>query len=165
MRRLVVSLVVIVVVLLVADFGLRFWAESWFASQVQQGAELREEPDLDLRGFPFMLVMARGRLPSASVEAEAFSSGGLKVQRLVLELHDVRFSPGRLVSRGSGTIRSDGGTGRATVTQEDLTAYANLRGYPGRIAFHDGRATVTTMQQPLGVEVEVRATGDLSINE
>ncbi|MCA1726135.1 MAG: DUF2993 domain-containing protein [Actinobacteria bacterium] len=161
MRRLVIVVLVILALLVVGDFGFKAYAEGRFAGQVQQGIGLEEKPDLDLGGFPFALAMARGRLPSANVQADGIITGGLRVQHAEIDLRTVTFKAREILAGTKGTIHADTGSGEATVTEEDLTAYVNMQGYAGRIAFGEAVATVDT--QILGANVQ--ATGPMRIKD
>lgn len=162
MRRAFVSAVVVIVGLLVAgDFGFRAYAERRFSGQVQEGLGTRERPDLDLGGFPFALAMARGKLPSARVEAEGVSNEGLRVERVRIDLRSVTFDAGAVLSGRAETVRAESGSGSATVTAEDLTAYINMQGYPGRISFAADVATVDSSF----AGIVVKATGPLSVRD
>ena len=103
MRRRLIVIVVVLGVLVAADFGFRAYAEGKFAADIRDGLGLREDPDLDLGGFPFALAMARGRLSSANVHAEAVTYDGLRFERF-----DVR-AEGRAVlgERAAGQRRRD----------------------------------------------------------
>ena len=160
MRRRLIVLLVILAVLVGADFGFRAYAEGKFAADVRVGLGLREDPDLDLGGFPFAVAMARGKLPSAGVHAEAVTYDGLRVERFDLELKDVEFSASELLGSGDGTIRAASGSGSARVTAEDMTQYLMFKGYPGRVTFGDG---VTTMDAEI-LGFPISATGPLSID-
>ncbi|MEX2457696.1 MAG: DUF2993 domain-containing protein [Actinomycetota bacterium] len=160
MRRRLIVLAVILVAIVAADFGFRAYAEGKFAADIRDGLGLREKPDLDLGGFPFFVAMARGRLPSATVHADGVTYDGLRVERFDVELKAVRFSAVELLGSGDGTIRAANGSGTARVTAEDMTAYLMFKGYPGRVTFGDGVATMDA--EILGFPI--RATGPLSID-
>ena len=163
MRRLGIGIVVLLVLVVAGDFGFRAYAESRMASKVQTGLALREKPDLDLRGFPFALAMARGRLSSAGFGADGVVNEGLRVEHVQLDLRTVTFSTSAILSGSAdATIKARSGDGEATVTQEDLSAFLAERGYAGRILFGRGEATVETA---LGPGVDVSATGPLRIDD
>jgi hypothetical protein len=163
MRKLLVTLVVVVALFVAADFGLRLWAQSWFAGQIRTGLKLQEDPKLSLGGFPFLVEMARGRLSSAGLEADGFTTGGLRIERFHLDLSSVRFSTSALLSRGTGTIRVDSGSGTATVTEDDLTAWLVFQGYHGKVTLAPGKASVQIV--PFAGAPTVTATGPLSIRD
>ncbi len=161
MRRLLIVLLVVVLLLLAGDFGFKAYAESKFASNIQQGMGLEDKPGLSLGGFPFTLAMTRGELPSARVEADGVMNEGLRVERVEIDLRTVTFDTGAVLAGRANTIRAASGEGEATVTAEDMTAYLNMQGYAGRIAFGANVATVDT--SILGVVVT--AKGPLRITE
>ena len=163
MRRLGIGIAVLLVLVVAGDFGFRAYAESRMASKVQTGLALREKPDLDLRGFPFALAMARGRLSSAGFEADGVVNEGLRVEHVQIDLRTVTFSTSAILAGSAdATIEARSGDGEATVTQEDLSAFLADRGYAGRILFGAGVATVETSFAGLGA---VSATGPLRVDE
>jgi DUF2993 family protein len=142
MRTRLVVLGVFLALLVAADFGFRAYAEGKFAADIRDGLALREKPDLDLGGFPFALAMARGRLSSATIKADGVTYDGLHVQRFEVELRTVGFSASDMLAGRDGTITAVEGEGSARVTAEDMTAYLVFKGYPGRVTFGEGTATV-----------------------
>ncbi len=163
MRRLVIGLVLLLALGAAADFGTRAYAESRLAANVQAGLGLKEKPSLELRGFPFLLAVSRGKLSSAGFEADGVVNEGLRVEHVELDLRDVTFNTSAIFSESPATtIRAARGSGEATVTAEDLSAFIAEQGYPGRILFGVGEATV---EATFGTGVDVRATGPLRIDE
>jgi hypothetical protein len=162
MRRLRIGIVVVLVLAVVGDFGFRAYAESRMASNIQAGLGLKEKPDLDLGGFPFVLAMSRGRLSSAGFQADGVVNDGLRVERVQLTLKTVTFSMTAVLAGEAGTtILAKSGDGTATVTAQDLSAFLAERGYPGRILFGVGEATVEATFGGFGA---VSATGPLRID-
>jgi DUF2993 family protein len=86
-------------------------------------------------------------------------TGGLRVEHAEIDLLTVTFKAREILAGTKGTIHADTGSGSATVTAEDLTAYVNMQGYAGRIAFGHAVATVDT--SILGANVQ--ATGPMRI--
>jgi hypothetical protein len=144
MRRLVISLAVVLGLLTAGDFGFKAYAEAKFSAQIRDGVGLEQKPDLSLGGFPFTLAMLSGKLPSATVTADGVTRDGLRIEHIEIELRTVTFNSSAVLSGRSGTIHAKSGTGTATVTAEDMTAYINMQGYPGRVAFAARIATIDT---------------------
>jgi hypothetical protein len=162
MRRLRIGFVVVLVFAVAGDFLARAYAESRFESNVQAGLGLREKPELELGGFPFLLAMSRGRLSSAGFSADGVVNEGLRVEHVELDLRTVTFSTTAVLAGESGTnIRARSGDGQATVTAADLSAFLAERGYPGRILFGVGEATVEATFGGFGA---VSATGPLRVD-
>lgn len=164
-RKLLVALVVVVALLAAADVGLRLWAESWVAGRVAESLGASEKPDLDLEGFPFLLQFARGRFDRVDVRAEGVRAQGLALRSVTLELEDVRFSRGQLLSRGRGVIRAGTGGGRAVVTDEAVSALIQEQGQPVRVEFVGPGIRVSTTLSIGDRQFEVAASGRLRLRE
>lgn len=145
-----------------ADFGLRAWAETALASRIAEGLPASGEPELELRGFPFLFQVATGRFDRVEVEAEAVDADGLLLRDVRLDLRDVTFSVGALLG-GTGTFQAESGSGEADVSDEDLSAFVQEQGHPVEVRFQGGKVRVLTTLS-LGAEsVEVSATGPLEL--
>ena len=60
MKGFLVTLLVLVVLLVGADFGARWIAEDRVATQLQSQLKLDEKPDVAIHGFPFVTQAASG---------------------------------------------------------------------------------------------------------
>ena len=88
MKGFLVTLLVLVVLLVGADFGARWIAEDRVATQLQSQLKLDEKPDVAINGFPFVSQAASGEYPSVTLTAD---------------LGDVTLPPQSLLD---GTVRS-----------------------------------------------------------
>jgi hypothetical protein len=158
MRKALVALGVLVVVLVAADFGLRALAQHWVAGQLQSSLRLEERPSVSLGGFPFLPRLATGRFPSVDVE----SHGSLKASEFPLAgievtLRDVRFSADQLLFGNKATIRAAGGSGTATLTEQDIN-----RAFPASIPISvrlvDGKVEIRASGQEGGIEAELEVS-------
>ncbi len=109
--------------------------------------------------------MARGKLASASLDADGVTTQGLRVDRFHLDLSDLDVPVGTMLLRGSGTVVAERGTGRAVITDRDMTSYLASRGFPGSVTFRAGRAEVISRVSLLGRALEVRSSGPVSIED
>ena len=158
MRKLLVALVLIVVLGVVADVGARAYAERRVREEMSRSLDLSEEPDVSLGGFPFLLHLLRGTLPSVDVVASDVPAGRLRFDIVRMNLHDVSFSFADLLSR-SGTVRADRADGTATVTPGDVMAALRDSGIPLSVEFSDGVIRITAAQLPGEVEASVKLEG------
>lgn len=69
MRKLLITLVVLVVLLVAADFGGRAYAEYRAASAIQTQLGLTQSPDVSIEGFPFLWHAVQGSYPQVIVSA------------------------------------------------------------------------------------------------
>ena len=165
MRKLAVSLLVLAVVLVGADFGFRLWAETVVADRIDEALGLPQRPDVDLHGFPFTVQVVQSRFPRADLEMEGLRVGGLVFRRAALELHRVRFPRGRLFSPGPATIRARSGRAVAEVTDDAVTEYLRRQGLPLTVEFVGPEVRASGTIEAFGFEVQASATTELSISD
>ncbi len=103
MRGFLITLAVLVVLLVGADFGARWIAEDRVATQLQTQLKLDAEPDVAIHGFPFVTQAAAGEYGSVTLTAEHIPYRQLRDITLVADLGDVSLPPQSLID---GTVRS-----------------------------------------------------------
>lgn len=103
MRGFLVTLLVLVVLLVGADFAGRWVAEDRVATELQSQLELDQEPGVDIHGFPFATQAATGEYGSVTLTAEHIPYRQLRDITLVADLGDVTLPPQSLID---GTVRS-----------------------------------------------------------
>lgn len=77
MRKFLITLVVLVVLLVAADFGARAYAEYRAASAIQTELGLTQSPDVSIDGFPFLWHAVQGSYPQVTVNAADVDDGRL----------------------------------------------------------------------------------------
>ena len=143
MRRLLMSAVIIVGLLVGADFGLRAYSERVVAGELQKGLSLSDRPDVSIDGFPFITHMMSGDFPKATVEADSIRADGVPFKNVKVTLRQVSFKAARLVSQGMGTIHAARGSGTAALTAAELTDSLHEQGVPFEIEFKDGKLVLS----------------------
>ncbi len=103
MKGFLVTLLVLVVLLVGADFGARWIAEDRVATQLQSQLKLEEKPDVAINGFPFVTQAASGDYPSVTLTAQHIPYRQLRDVTLTADLGDVTLPPQSLID---GTVRS-----------------------------------------------------------
>jgi hypothetical protein len=88
-RKLLITLVVLAVLLVAADFGARAFAESKTATAVQSELGLTAAPDVSIEGFPFLLHAFQGQYPQVVITAGNIDNGLLPGMRAVANLYQV----------------------------------------------------------------------------
>jgi hypothetical protein len=165
LRALLIALVLLVLAALVAgEVIVRPVAERAVGEDIQARYELEERPSVTLGGFPFLVRVALGRLPSAEGQLQNVTVEGFTVQEANLRLHDVRFDVVRLAD-GDGQVSADSGRAEATVSDVDLTNYLAGLGFDFDVRFTPGEVTVGGSVAVAGTEVRVQATGVLTMSE
>ena len=77
MRKLLITLVVLAVLLVAADFGARAYAEHRAATAVQSELGLPAPPDVSIEGFPFLWHAVQGSYPEVIITASGVDEGAL----------------------------------------------------------------------------------------
>ena len=165
LRWLLVALLLVVLLALVAgEVILRPLAERAVARDVQDRYQLDQRPSVHLGGFPFLVRVAMGHLPSATGRLRDTTVEGLTISLAELRLQDVRFEALRLLD-GDGEVRADSGQAAVTVTDADLSRYLADRGLPLDVRFTPGQVTVGGTVTVAGVEIRVEASGALAVED
>lgn len=142
-RPILITLVVLVVVAVGADFGARAVAESRLASSVQDSLGLPQRPEIELQGFPFLLQAACGRIDGVSLELHDVETRGIPLESITLDFEELQFDPTALVS-GSGTVESQAGSAQAVVSQDSLSRYLQDQGTPVEVRLRGPGIEVST---------------------
>lgn len=90
MRRLVVAVVVLVGLLVVADFAAAAAAESTISRQMRDRLSLPEDPSVRVNGVSFLAQAVTGRYRSVDVSMERLPVGSLRSREITVKLHDLR---------------------------------------------------------------------------
>jgi hypothetical protein len=163
MRRLIVllSLVGLLVVLFVAaDFAAGRIFESQARKALQAELDLAKPPAVQVRDFPFLVSLARGRLRTVDVAATNLVADGITVEDLQLTMHDVHVQRQLALGR-AGSVTVDRVDGRARITEKEINRAlaTRLQGATVRV---DGRGVqIEATQQILGQQVDAVVKGRL----
>ena len=159
MRRLLVFLVVLALVLIAADVGVRALAEDQLSRRLQTELELSRRPEVSLGGFPFIPGFVGGNIPSASVTAPELRVRGLSMRRVRLSLRGLSFSLVGILLGDQRAVSVARGEGTASVTADGLTQILRDRGFPATVRLASGRAFVSAEVLPEEVEADVSLSG------
>jgi LmeA-like phospholipid-binding len=163
-RKALVALVVLAILAVGADLAIGAIAEARLAERAQNRLGLAERPEVDLKGFPFLLHALRRRFPEVSVEIRDLRVEGLAIDRFVLRLRDVRFGSTAAIAIGGGGVSTREGRGTVEVTEASLGAFLERHDVPFSVQLlGSSRARISGMATALGVEVEASAEGRLTL--
>ena len=158
MRRLVVTLLVLVAVLVVVDRVAVSAAQRDVARRLQVEQHLAHRPDVSIRGFPFLTQMVAGRYDEVDVTVRGLHAGPLAVTRLVAHLHGVHVSIGDVVRQHVSRVPIDRASAEVVLSFGDLNAF--LARDSARISAHGGEvqlaATFSGLHLDVAVPVEIR---------
>ncbi len=157
MRKLVVSLLFLAVVALAGDFGARFLVERAVAAELASSFGLGERPSVDISGFPFILRLLDGSFPTVEAEADNPSASDLQLDNVVLTLVDVRFDPQQVLQGSPEQVRTAGGDGTATLSDDSVTQSLRDQGADASVTFGEGEVVVKAGGG--------RAGGDVALEE
>ena len=164
-RAILVTLVVLALLALGADVGLRFLAESRLSAAAQDLYALPERPDLDLRGFPFLLQVARSRFEEVAVEVEDVRLEGLDFDRVTLTLEDATF-PREALFSGTGVVTSSGGHAEVVIGEDAMSTYLQEQvGAAVRVRFAGPGIRVSTRVSVGGVTTTASAGGRVRLED
>jgi LmeA-like phospholipid-binding len=165
MRGIAAVLIVVAVLLLAADQGARQYEQAQVAHSIRETFDLGTDPQVELRGFPFMVEMAQGSIPSATISIADLREGSLRFSPVRLTLVDLKFSLSQLLNAHLHSIRATRGVGQASITAKSVNAFLQAHGVPFSLSFRNGQ-TITQLgafSAAIKVGVEV-SDGSLKIS-
>jgi hypothetical protein len=138
LKKLLIVLGVLAALLVAADVGARLVSEQALAADLQRTLHLPDRPSVSLTGFPFLVHLFAGDVPTLTVEASGIHEGSVGLDRVVVTLSNLRFSVGRLFGGNLGTVRAAGGAGTARMTADQLEAALKAAGLPATVRLVGG---------------------------
>ena len=163
MKRLVVSLVVLLALLVAADRVGASLASSAVATQLQANAGLAEEPEVRIAGFPFLTQAIAGRYDGIAVIAEDVRAGELTIRRLHTTLGGVEIPLSQALSGDVTQVPVATVTARALVAYDELARRSTDRQLT--IAPDGDRVRVTGSLQVLGQTVSATAVSRVEVED
>lgn len=168
LRRLLITLVIIVAVVALGDRVVNAVAERRVATEVantaaDHGAYSDQRPDVTIHGWPFLTQAWSGEFEQIDITLREVGANGLVFPSLEMVAHDVSADWRELSSGGSvvaGTLDVSGTVSIASVE----TLLAEETGYDLSID-EEGNASLRASKEVMGITVEVEATGQIVIGE
>ncbi len=105
MRRLIVSLVVLVGLLVAVDRVGLVLAERDVAQRIQSDQHLSATPDVTIHGFPFLTQLFGGTYDDVDVTVHGLHAGVIQVARVTAHLHCAHVSFGDVITQHVSRIR------------------------------------------------------------
>lgn len=164
-RKLLIVLVVLVVVLVAADFGLRAYSEYRAAQSIDQEANGQIDADVSIEGFPFLWQAARGEYPQVVVTATTTRQGAVAGAHAEADLHDVTLPLSDALGGNVDTLTAQSSTLKAYLPLSSLPAAIggdaanNVTFSPGA----NGGVQVSTTVTVLGQRIPMSGTASISI--
>jgi hypothetical protein len=176
-RRIIVSLVVLVGVLVAADFGLAAFAEHTVSQKARQQLNLTDDPSVTIHGFPFTTQAISGDYSHISLSASGVPIKDLKDVGVNAELNDVTAPLSDLINGNTDAIKIGKLEAQVTIKASDiakidpLTKIEDLRIEPssieyvqtGQEATDASGATATNQADKDKSKAGIRVSGDVQI--
>lgn len=141
MRRIVISLVVVVGLLVAADFGLAAYAEHMVSQKAREQLKLTDDPSVTIHGFPFTTQAISGDYSHISLSASGVPIQDLKDVGVNAELTDVTAPLSDLIHGNTDAIQIGELEAQVTIKASDLakvdplTKIEDLRIEPSSIEY------------------------------
>ena len=103
MKKLVITLLVLIALFVGADFGVAAAAEYQVSKKMREQLKLNQDPAVRINGFPFLTQAIAGDYSDIRISADAVSFSNLRNVAIQADLHNARASLSDLVS---GAVRS-----------------------------------------------------------
>src|SRR3954469_2456645 len=144
LRRVLVTVAVLVVLLVVADRVGNYVGERVAANTIKESQHLSSTPSVDIAGFPFLTQLAAGDFDKVTIRADDIPVGNqtreLDLAHLNVVLHGVS------VPRDLSSVHADSAVATAKVTYAELSRTLGVHvTYAG-----NGRVRATTSVTVLG---------------
>lgn len=120
MKRLIIGLIVLVGLLVAADFGAAALAESAVSRQMREQLALPDDPDVRINGFPFATQALSGNYSSIDVTADRLQVGELQEVEVVAQLRDVTAPLSEVLGSGPRSLRVGAADGTVRVGPDDI---------------------------------------------
>lgn len=161
MRKLLVSLTVLVVLVLAADRIGAAAAGTVIAGKLRTSAGLERVPSVRITGFPFLTQALGGRYDRVDVEADGISRGGVRITRATTSLYGVQVPLSDALQRSVTSVPVERLSARVVIAFVDL---ASSGGRSLTIAPDGGRLRVNGRVTVLGQSLSVGTTSSIRID-
>lgn len=150
-KKIVIVLVVIVGVLVAADFGVAAAAEYQVSKKMRTELGLADDPAVDIHGFPFITQALAGDYSDISIDATGVPARNtLRDLEVDVDLHNVRVPLSELLSGSVQTLRVDEVDGSVQIKASDVGRLLNIPDLtinPVSLDFIDGYGTDEKQQE------------------
>ena len=122
MRKLVITVIVLLVLLVAADFGARAYAESRTAVAISSEVGTDITPDVSIEGFPFLWHAIQGNYPQVVISASTASADAIPGVRAVAELQTVDLPLRDALAGNTSNLTAQSANVRALIPLDSLAA-------------------------------------------
>ncbi len=157
MRKLLITLIVLVVLLVGIDFGLRWFATKRVSDAIATELELAASPDVAVSGFPFVLQAVKGEYNTISINAPGQTLGPVSGANADVTLNGVRIPFSDALSGNGSAMTAASADLRVTIPAANLASAFGLSGLTITPAA-DGQLTLSSTIAVAGQTFPVTAT-------
>ena len=159
MRKLIVFLVVVVLLLVGADRGAKYAAQSAISKQLASSYDLDPAPKVTIHGFPFLTQAINGTYDQIDVEMPEVTHDSVRVQNVHAQLFGVHAPISEVISNAR-SITASRATGTGLVPF-DIVKKRLPDGF--KVKESGGDLMLSGKARALGISVPVKAKLRLSV--
>lgn len=120
MRKLLISLAVLLVLFVVADRISVVVAQNQISDKIAASYGLPDKPSVSIHGFPFLTQVLTGNYSEIDVTASQVAAGGTMLHGLTARFTGVHAPLGRVLGQGAATVTADNASGSAVVSLSEV---------------------------------------------
>jgi hypothetical protein len=162
MRRVVIAVGILAVLLVVADRISAVLGARAVAKQVRSSLQTSTEPEVDVRGFPFLTQAIGGKYKDIRVRIDDATAGPLRAVDVDADLRGVHAPLSEVLGGKLDSVPVDDVTGTVSVTYADLARASNIPGLT--ITPADGGLRLAGQLGVLGQTVDAAATAKVTVS-
>ena len=161
-RKLVITVIILLALLVAADFGARAYAESRTADAIKAEVGTDVTPDVSIEGFPFLWHAVQGTYPQVVISATTTSADSIPGVRAVAELETVNLPLRDALAGSAANLTAQSANVRALIPLDSLAAALGRPDLTLR-AGPDGGIVVAATLDVLGESIPVTGAATVSI--
>ena len=127
MKKLAITLVVAIVLLVAADFGSAAVAEYQVSKRVAERLKLPENPEVRINGFPFLTQVAAGNYRDVQLKAEAVPVGPFNQLGIEADLHGTKVSTAQIIQGTADEFTVDQLVARVKLRASDVARLIGIQ--------------------------------------
>lgn len=162
LRRIGIAVVVLMGLLLLASAVIEPVAESRLGTVAKRKTDAREEPVVEISSFPILFRLMQGRIPRLRIDAREVLHDKIRVERLEVDLREIRFSPRRWLA-GEREVFVGSGRMVARVSERALNAFLAEMKVGATMTLREGSALVRTQARIAGASRRIEAVGTVTV--
>lgn len=126
MKKLVITLVLVLGVFVAADFGLAAVAEYQVSQKMRSEMRLRDNPSVRINGFPFLGQAVTGDFRDVELQARGVKVGPLNEIGIEANMRHARISPSDVLSGTADRLTVDELDGRIRLKASDIGRFIRV---------------------------------------